>query len=489
MEKRDEEKRKYLLQFAQVHADFRLPELNALLKMNGLQPADVYRLDDYDPMTPYLILNFPSESAAIAVCERGVLFKMLLELWAEAKDYDHLEEVTRNIPSSLSAAHYEAHVSWSCNVCAFGLSHSLERQNEIRSRLRHLPFKGPVCCQNPDQTFWIIERHETRADGAPTSKDNVPERIYFGREVARSSSRRLVSRCDLKKRPYLGPTSMDNELSLVMANMALVRVGSIVLDPFAGTGSILLACSNFGAFCFGTDIDVRVLRGKDGNNVNTNFDEFGLVRPELVRCDSSMYLRHFKPRCFYDAIVCDPPYGIRAGARKAGSRQGRESIRQILPERRATHIPQTQPYPVEDVLVDLLDLAAKTLVGGGRLVYLLPTTYDFTDDDLPCHPCLRVVANSEQPMTQKIGRRLITMEKVSEYNPELRAAYFEISASSATRPFAQLREKIQGTSLAGSLDQRESKRRKFVRTERKDKAAPASSSPPSSSSSLPLSPP
>jgi len=87
-------------------------------------------------------------------------------------------------------------------------------------------------------------------------------------------SRKLVARCDLKKRAYLGPTSMDCELSLVMANMGLVKAGSVVLDPFVGTGSILVACSSFGAFCFGTDIDVRVLRGKEGSSLFTNFEQY-----------------------------------------------------------------------------------------------------------------------------------------------------------------------------------------------------------------------
>ena len=41
--------------------------------------------------------------------------------------------------------------------------------------------------------------------------------------------------------------------------------------------------------------------------------------------------------------------------------------------------------------MDLLNLSAQSLVLGGRLVFLLPTTYDFTDDDLPSHPCLEVI--------------------------------------------------------------------------------------------------
>lgn len=34
------------------------------------------------------------------------------------------------------------------------------------------------------------------------------------------------------------------------------------------------ACTYFGAFCVGTDIDVRVLKGKKGRNVFTNFGEY-----------------------------------------------------------------------------------------------------------------------------------------------------------------------------------------------------------------------
>jgi len=31
----------------------------------------------------------------------------------------------------------------------------------------------------------------------------------------------------------------------------------------------------------------------------------------------------FKSDCFFDAIICDPPYGIRAGAKECGLREAR----------------------------------------------------------------------------------------------------------------------------------------------------------------------
>lgn len=44
---------------------------------------------------------------------------------------------------------------------------------------------------------------------------------------------------DLKKRFYLGPTSLDHSLGLIMSTISGVKSGSVVLDPFVGTASIL----------------------------------------------------------------------------------------------------------------------------------------------------------------------------------------------------------------------------------------------------------
>jgi tRNA G10 N-methylase Trm11 len=82
------------------------------------------------------------------------------------------------------------------------------------------------------------------------------------------------------------------------------------------------------------------------------------------------------------------------------------------------HIPQCIPYPMTDILRDLVIFAAQRLVFGGRLVYWLPTTREYKDSDLPQHPCLEIVSNSEQPLSRRTSRRLITMSKILEYNPE-----------------------------------------------------------------------
>lgn len=53
-----------------------------------------------------------------------------------------------------------------------------------------------------------------------------------------------------------------------------MQKGSICFDPFVGTGSILLTCAVKGAYCVGTDIDIRVLKGKGQNqSIFSNFKQ------------------------------------------------------------------------------------------------------------------------------------------------------------------------------------------------------------------------
>jgi tRNA G10 N-methylase Trm11 len=54
-------------------------------------------------------------------------------------------------------------------------------------------------------------------------------------------------------------------------------------------------------------------------------------------------------------------------------------------------------YHLGDIFADLLIFAARSMVEGGRLVFWIPVNRDhYSDDKLPSHPNLRLVANCEQ---------------------------------------------------------------------------------------------
>ena len=66
----------------------------------------------------------------------------------------------------------------------------------------------------------------------------------------------------------------------------------------------------------------------------------------------------------------------------------------------------------------MLDISARLLRVGGRLVYFLPAAPEvYKEEEVPRHPALRLVANSEQVLTTRYSRRLITMEKVTPFHP------------------------------------------------------------------------
>jgi len=323
-----------------------------------------------------------------------------------------LKDNEDNVRSTICAPGW----SFKIQVHGFGRKFSADAQKEkmLNFSFMDLLQEGKVNLKNPDITFWIVEEHgETAQMGAP------PKRVLFVREIA-LGNRGLIDIFNVKKREYIGTTSMDSALSLLVANQAKADAGKFVIDPFTGTGSLLLTSSFFGSITLGGDLDPRVLRGKEGVSVMSNFTQYKLKsRCAGLLINDLSKLNVWRDGELFDAIIGDPPYGVRAGARKVGKKQKQRNKPKPNPDDCTDpHIPQCIPYPIKEVLLDLLRFAAKTLQMKGRLVYWLPTTDEYKDSDVPLHPCLKLIANSEQILTRKIRRRLITMEKVVPYLPE-----------------------------------------------------------------------
>ena len=99
--------------------------------------------------------------------------------------------------------------------------------------------------KKPDVTFWLVQSlTHVGNNGLPPPTDPW---MCFARQLA-MSDRSAVTRFPLPQRAYLGPTAMDAEMALLMANQAQARAGSLVYDPFVGTGSVLVAAAHFGSF-------------------------------------------------------------------------------------------------------------------------------------------------------------------------------------------------------------------------------------------------
>lgn len=82
---------------------------------------------------------------------------------------------------------------------------------------------------------------ETQENTSPSFADNprscAAEIIVLGTLVGETQRGVRIRKFDLKKRSMIGNTSMNPELSFIMANMVQARPNSLVLDPFCGTGA------------------------------------------------------------------------------------------------------------------------------------------------------------------------------------------------------------------------------------------------------------
>lgn len=276
--------------------------------------------------SPYCIVKLPDEAAARALISRSILAKDIWELWGQGTTYEELHADVRQRTEPRWADYRDA--SFAFRVKGYAGKRSQAVNQEIIRSFSYLGFQGPIRFKNPDEQFIVLEEYvgdpETATIGTPQMSE--PRKIYMCRFIG-DSAREIVNKYDLKKRRYISTTSMDAELSLVTANMALAAPGKLFFDPFVGTGGFMVAASHFGALTLGADIDPRSFRGKDedrkkGKSMMENFKQYNITSKLVDAFASDLTNTPLRDSQLLDGIVCDPPYGVREGLRVLGTRDG-----------------------------------------------------------------------------------------------------------------------------------------------------------------------
>ncbi|XP_037699643.1 tRNA (guanine(10)-N2)-methyltransferase homolog isoform X3 [Choloepus didactylus] len=353
---------RYLLLMAQEHLEFRLPEIKSLLSLFGGQFANSQ--ETYGK-SPFWILSIPSEDIARNLMKRTVCAKSIFELWGHGKSPEELYCSLKNYPVEKMVPFLHSNSTYKIKIHTFNKTLTQEEKVKRIDALEFLPFEGKVNLKKPQHIFSILEDYGLDPNCIPEHPNN----IYFGRWIA-DGQRELIESYSVKRRHFIGNTSMDAGLSFIMSNQGKVKENDIVFDPFVGTGGLLIASAHFGAYVYGTDIDYNTVHGL-------------------------------------------APYGIRESTRRTGSQKELPRGTEKCPE---SHVPVSLSYHLSDMFFDLLNFAAETLVLGGRLVYWLPVyTPEYTEEMVPWHPCLKLISNCEQKLSSHTSRRLITMEKVKKF--------------------------------------------------------------------------
>jgi tRNA (guanine10-N2)-dimethyltransferase len=171
---------------------------------------------------------------------------------------------------------------------------------------------GPVSLSHPEVVYRAI-----------LSED----RCYFGR-VIRSFDRGTFDHRNPGKRDFFHPGVMMPRMARALVNIARARSGDILLDPFCGTGGILIEADLLGMHAIGSDFDPLMIDG-----CRRNLQSASLMLADAAHlpfADHSL-----------DSVVTDFPYGQSVCIRKADSMDqlyaaSIEEIRRVLrPGRRA----------------------------------------------------------------------------------------------------------------------------------------------------------
>jgi len=124
----------------------------------------------------------------------------------------------------------------------------------------------------------------------------------FGEVLASIDRSRFEERRPHKK-PFFYPGAISPIVSRAIVNLCEIGSGDLVLDPFCGTGGILVEAGMIGARVIGVDAQESMIRGADENLMFHGF-KYHLI------CGDACKLPF--PDRSIDAVVTDPPYGRSA---------------------------------------------------------------------------------------------------------------------------------------------------------------------------------
>jgi len=167
-------------------------------------------------------------------------------------------------------------------------------------------------------------------------------------------------------RPFFHPTSMHPKVARSLVNLSRVKSGEKVLDPFCGTGGILIEAALMGFTVVGCDIDERMVEGCR-NNLR-HFGVSGVIKKgDALACDIRA-----------DAVVTDPPYGRASHVGGGDSRRLYQSF---------------------------IEHASELLVQGRFLVLVAPKEYELS------FPGFKVDASYDLRMHKSLTRRIWVLRK------------------------------------------------------------------------------
>ncbi|RJX15829.1 methyltransferase domain-containing protein [Candidatus Bathyarchaeota archaeon] len=106
-----------------------------------------------------------------------------------------------------------------------------------------------------------------------------------------------------RKKPFFHPSSLQPKLARCMVNLSRASKQKILLDPFCGTGTILIEAGILGLESLGCDLRKIMVKGSKINLAHYKVENAYVFRADALRLPLTKKI---------DCIATDPPYGRAA---------------------------------------------------------------------------------------------------------------------------------------------------------------------------------
>ena len=124
--------------------------------------------------------------------------------------------------------------------------------------------------------------------------------LYVGLKIAEIDRGQFEER-KVQNRPFFSPISLHPKIARVIVNLSSIKNDGILLDPFCGTGGILIEAGLVGIKIIGSDIEEKMIKG-----CKKTLDFYKIKNYKLFCSDISDIDKHIDE---VDAVVTDLPYG------------------------------------------------------------------------------------------------------------------------------------------------------------------------------------
>jgi tRNA (guanine10-N2)-dimethyltransferase len=260
------------------HQTLPVSEVKAILEAEGYSYSITERLDQ--------VLRLEADPGCAEALKRRAAFTRLcaLELFTCSSEASSIIKATQRARIGAVLRHGESFVVRVKHVKEYSSSiDGMALERTLGALIVDKSPKAKVKLKTPDKTFiGILTEH----------------RFVFGVRLAEIEAKPFVERRPRKK-PFFHPSAMQAKLARCMINLAQAKKGETVLDPFCGTGTMLIEAGLIGCETVGLDVQRRMARGTMRNVAHFR------VKPVGVNLADAKDL----PLNKVDCVVTDPPYG------------------------------------------------------------------------------------------------------------------------------------------------------------------------------------